>query len=295
VPGGIPRVKLVAKLEEFGGRTDSDIADALEQGAQAVGQRGGGALFIGPGTYYLDRPTLVTGNKVVIRGAGRERTKIVFRWQPQPRSVSFVGLADGMRISPNRPIMAAAWNASANNKVEKSIKRLAFEINGVPTGKVRDGEGPWFTVTQDNRKTATQWNDGANTLRAVAEYHDGSKAEKTLSVIVDKTDKSIIAAAPTDTAIQFADPTAGQVDWAQGDLAQMPRRGDKHLEFKQPQKFAKGRCVEDRVARCRLGRPSARDGCRNRRQPSTLSGADSHRHAVCEQRASLKHDSPQRR
>jgi hypothetical protein len=240
VPGGIPQVKVVAKLEEFGGRTGADIADALENGARAVAKRGGGALLIGPGIYYLDRPMLITGSRVVIRGAGHGRTKIIFRWEPQPGSVDFIGLEEGMRISPNRPIIAAAWNASANNKVEKSIKRLAFEINGSQAGEVRGGEGPWFTVTQDNRKTAAQWRDGANTLRVVAEYHDGSKAEKTLSVVVDKADQTLIAAAPTETAIQFADPTAGQVDWAQGDLAAMPRRGDKHLEFKQAQRFAAG-------------------------------------------------------
>lgn len=74
VPGGIPKVEVKAKLEEFGGETDSDIADALEKGATEVAKRGGGALLIGAGNYFLDRPISISGSNVVIRGAGRDLT-----------------------------------------------------------------------------------------------------------------------------------------------------------------------------------------------------------------------------
>jgi hypothetical protein len=240
VPGGIPDVPVVAKLEDYGGRVGSNIADALEKGVSAVMAKGGGALLIGPGTFYLDRPTLITGSNVVLRGTGRDQTRIIFRWEPKPRTVNFIGVKDGDTIIPNRPLLIAAWNASANNKVAKSIKRLSLQINGQEVAQQSGGEGPWFTLTQDNRKTAPLLKDGKNRLRAEVEYVDGTRAEKILSVTVDSENRTLVAAAPTETAIQFAEPTAGAVAWAEGKVTIMPKRGDSELVFSKAQTFAAG-------------------------------------------------------
>jgi hypothetical protein len=83
VQGGIPDVDVVARIEDFGGSADdgTDDSAALQAACNAAGEAGGGAVLLGEGTYYLDGKVLVTHGGVVIRGAGRDRTKLVIRYE----------------------------------------------------------------------------------------------------------------------------------------------------------------------------------------------------------------------
>jgi hypothetical protein len=80
---------------------------------------------------------------------------------------------------------------------------------------------------------------GANVVRASAEWVGGKTAEKIINVNVS-ADGSLIAAAPGPAAITFNEPGAGRMEYAKGDLAQLPQRGDTFLEFKEPQAFKPG-------------------------------------------------------
>ncbi|HCO96389.1 MAG TPA: hypothetical protein DIU00_21030, partial [Phycisphaerales bacterium] len=72
VQGGIPEVKVVTTIEQFGARADDDADDseALAKACEAAGKMGGGAVLLGEGIYYLDRPLTVRHDNVVIRGKG---------------------------------------------------------------------------------------------------------------------------------------------------------------------------------------------------------------------------------
>ena len=80
VKGGIPDVPVVLALAELGAKPETDISGLLQQAAEQVGEKGGGAILIGEGTFYLDRPVSVAHSKVVIRGSGRDGTRLVFRY-----------------------------------------------------------------------------------------------------------------------------------------------------------------------------------------------------------------------
>jgi len=231
VPGGIPNVPVVAMLTDFGGRPGTDISDALEQGARFVGAKGGGALVIPEGIYYLDRPVLVASSGVVIRGAGRAKTTLVFRWEPARQSVDFIGLKNGDTIVAERALTVAAWNESRDNQVTDSIERLALEINGrliAESKKSRSNEGPWFALSPDHRRTAELLVPGKNELRATVVYTDGKKAEKRITVMVS-ADPNLLGAAPRDAAITFAEPT-GRNESGWGEVSQTTMaRGDTTL------------------------------------------------------------------
>jgi hypothetical protein len=77
VQGGIPDLPVAVRLEA---PPEQDIADSLEQACADAAKRGGGAVLIGTGTYYLDRPVTIRQNGVVIRGSGRDVTRLVFRY-----------------------------------------------------------------------------------------------------------------------------------------------------------------------------------------------------------------------
>jgi hypothetical protein len=90
VQGGIPDVEAFGRIEDFGGRADDDADDseALQKACDAAGAAGGGAVLLGEGTYYLDQKVRITHSGVVIRGAGRDKTKIVIRYNGRDNRIT---------------------------------------------------------------------------------------------------------------------------------------------------------------------------------------------------------------
>ncbi len=84
VQGGIPEARAFAALDRYGAQAndDRDDSEALERACEAAGQRGGGAVTLGQGTYYLDRPVTIRHDGVVIRGQGADKTKIHLSLRP---------------------------------------------------------------------------------------------------------------------------------------------------------------------------------------------------------------------
>lgn len=80
VQGGIPDVPVIVRIEDLGAKTGKNISGILEQACKQVAAKGGGAILIGPGTYYLNDPVTIRDGGVVIRGSGRDKTRLVFRY-----------------------------------------------------------------------------------------------------------------------------------------------------------------------------------------------------------------------
>ncbi len=80
VQGGIPDVPVAVKLDDLGVKPETDISGVLSNVINEVGLKGGGAILIGEGTYYLDRPVEIRQDGVVIRGSGRDATRLIFRY-----------------------------------------------------------------------------------------------------------------------------------------------------------------------------------------------------------------------
>ncbi len=94
VQGGIPEVPVALKLADAGAKPETDISGLLEHASRDLGAKGGGAILIGEGTYYLDNPVVLRDSGVVIRGSGRGKTKLVYRYskvQPAAKLPSAFG------------------------------------------------------------------------------------------------------------------------------------------------------------------------------------------------------------
>ncbi len=76
----LPHGRVVAKVTDFGARADgvTDCTPAFNAALRSAGERGGGVVWVPPGTYLLSGPVFIQWSNVVLRGAGRESTVLHF-------------------------------------------------------------------------------------------------------------------------------------------------------------------------------------------------------------------------
>ncbi|MFV2070005.1 MAG: glycosyl hydrolase family 28-related protein, partial [Pirellulales bacterium] len=83
IPGGIPDLETTISVAEFGAVADDDGDDsaALQEAIHRLeAEEGGGVLLIPDGLYYLDRPITISGDNIVLRGNGSDKTRLVSRF-----------------------------------------------------------------------------------------------------------------------------------------------------------------------------------------------------------------------
>lgn len=82
IPGCVPDVPVAVNASEFGAIPNDDKDDAASiQAAVLVAQsRGGGAVLLDPGDYIIDQTITLSAGGIVIRGADRERTRLIPRF-----------------------------------------------------------------------------------------------------------------------------------------------------------------------------------------------------------------------
>jgi len=134
VQGGIPKVKAVTSIEDFGAKADDDADDsrALAKACEAAGKMGGGAVLLGEGIYYLDRPVTVRHDDVVIRGTppcgnsgqGPGKTRLIFRYSIPKNGVVFYNPPSGSRVG-------------RNTRLEMHCKPSPSEGRGKPAGLMK--------------------------------------------------------------------------------------------------------------------------------------------------------------
>ncbi|MFA7345389.1 MAG: carbohydrate binding domain-containing protein [Terrimicrobiaceae bacterium] len=157
-----------------------DIALALEQAAAYASAQGGGVITIPSGTFYLDRPVLITQDNVILRGAGGESTKFVFRYMPQ--GVSFYKPVDGASVTKNGWIEVHANPVNLSKITLKSGATTIKEVVAVtPPGA--------FSLTSAGTACIKKIGPGIKVLTAVATYSDGSTLTRDITVnLVNGTD-----------------------------------------------------------------------------------------------------------
>lgn len=185
VPGGIPRVPDATRIEDFGGRAndDRDDADALDKACQSVGEKGGGAVILGAGTYHLDRPVTIRHDNVVIRGRGPDKTKVIFRYAIPEDGAVFYGIRDGDRLGSGAELELHCRPAG--------LMAMEISVDGTPIHR-------WERSTHSGNTFATRarWSalakfpDGPHELRGVGRYKDGAECVAAIKVTLDRTRKA---------------------------------------------------------------------------------------------------------
>jgi hypothetical protein len=82
IPENIPdpaRLPVVVGPETFAHLAGRDIAPLLNDAVRRAAAQGGGIVAVPPGTFLIESPVIIRGSGVVIRGAGRDRTRFVYQ------------------------------------------------------------------------------------------------------------------------------------------------------------------------------------------------------------------------
>ncbi len=203
VENGIPEVKVQAKLADFDGLPDdgNDDADALEKGMESVGAEGGGVLLLQAGTYELNRPVVCVNDDVVLRGAGKDKTKIRFTYAPPEKGVTF------FKPAPNSTVHKNTWvEIHADPNELKSLAIYLGDQEVASRNKHRHWGGT-FSINCSGSAILRTGKSGNQTLRAVATFDNGDTSEATLPVVLatgEQKDSNLLRIPRYLGAITFA-------------------------------------------------------------------------------------------
>lgn len=224
VQRGIPRVRATGRIEQFGGKPDdgADDSAALDKACRAVGARGG-AVVLGEGTYHLDRPVTVRDAGVVIRGAGRDKTRVVFRYAIGEGGIRFYWPPAGSRVGRRTPLILHCRPGG--------LAKMSIEIDGRVIGRWTRGRhsGNTFAFERRGAHAIDVLPDGPHKLKGLAEYGGGKQLAVELPIVLDSKYADERRVPSWRAAILFAG--AGSAG-ASLKLAADGRRGDTVLRLK---------------------------------------------------------------
>ncbi len=236
VQGGIPEVKEVVSVEDFGARANDELDDseALSDACEAAGRKGGGAVLLGEGTYYLDRPVTVRRDGVVIRGKGPGKTRLIFRYAVPDDSITFYTPSAGDKIGPQTRIEMHAKPAG--------LEKMAIMIEDIVIAEWTRGQhsGNTFNFATYGRNAIGKVADGSHKLKGIAEYTDGSKRTGEIPIVLDSNLRRIKPVPDCRAAITFlGDGTVGR----RLELAEDGKRGDTKLRLRSTDGLREGDCI----------------------------------------------------
>ena len=235
VQGEIPVSDVVERIEDYGAKADDDLDDseALRKACDAV-RLTGGIVLIGKGTYYLDQPVTVRNDRVVIRGTGPSKTRVIFRYAIPEPGVTF--------FSPD-----ARSTMGKNTRIEmhcrpSGLAKMTLLIDDTPIGTWTRGQhsGNSFAYARYGRDISSQVPDGPHRLKAVAEYQDGSECATEIPIRLDRQFNDADPAPDSRAAITFAGRgTVGR----KLKLARDGKRGSTELHLESTHGLQVGDCL----------------------------------------------------
>ena len=236
VQGAIPKTKVVVSIRDFGAKADdhADDSEALAKACQAAGKKGGGAVMLSEGVYYLDRPVTVRHNDVVIRGEGQAKTRLIFRYAVRENGVVFYNPPAGSRVGRNTRLEMHCKPAG--------LMKMTMTVDDVVIGEWSRGQhsGNTFGFTVYGRSAVGKVSDGRHALKGLAEYADGAKRTGEIPIMIDSAFDDTRPVADSRAVITFAGTgTVGR----KLKLARDGKRGDMTLELESTEGLRIGDCI----------------------------------------------------
>lgn len=176
LPEGIPTLAVTATATGMTPNDESDDSLALQTAINALQAKGGGVLFIPAGRYYLDRPVLITGDNVVLRGAGMKRTALISRFSMRGSAPEIHGFAS------NRPLGAQGFYYVLADP--EGLTGLEVRAGGKTVNRI-ERPGLWETqilFRYTGAELLASAGPGRTKLEVLASYRDGTQRVTTRDV-----------------------------------------------------------------------------------------------------------------
>ena len=233
VQGGIPRIVQKATIEQFGGKADDNVddSDSLRRACEVVGRQGGGAVVLGKGTYDLDLPVTIKHPGVVIRGQGRDETRVIFRYDIPEPGAAFYGITNDT-VGNNTIIQLHC------RPTDLMTMRIECDGKTMATWSRSTHSGNTYSTWMYGRKIYQTLGPGKHTLVGTGTYRDGRTVSCERSILADPNYTEPAAASSTiDGAIAF---TGGGYAGARVTLSEDGKRGDTVLTLTHPSTVRRG-------------------------------------------------------
>lgn len=266
LPDDVQRPTKVFELNDFSERGDlrgKYIDEELKKALAEANKAGGGIIQFSSGTFFLAKPVLINHSNIVLRGMGRgsrwKTTTLEFHYQPEKGKVDIVYPEEGGKLHPEGYILitgdpgiyADLWTEGPNHQMRskdrsRQLKRLAIYLNGellVQDDKEKNNHAApqCYLIPYIHHFWRMKPEPGPATIKAVAEWKDGSKDEKTINVTIDPNLPNDARAYGSYAMISFTAPWRPPAErFVETQVAKDIKRGDTSVTMLKPDGFAVG-------------------------------------------------------
>lgn len=186
VPGGIPQLPVVVGSEFFQGLEGKNISPRLKEAFAKASEKGGGTVLLPPGEFQLEESIVIRDHGVVLRGAGKDRTTLVFRDQVPYGSIRLFNWADTENVmGPGgcvefqaNPRDLAGILVESGGKTLKEITRAAYV----------QAWGNRFALRFTGEELLSALDPGVHEIKVTATYGNGETFSETFPISLVQND-----------------------------------------------------------------------------------------------------------
>ena len=159
-----------AEERKFSHKINEDISKDIDAAIQSAKQKGGGLICLPAGTFYLDHSIIIDGSNIVIRGAGSDQTRLIFRDRIPMGTLRWVNWAG----TDSRVAADSVVEVQAN---PCRLVRIEVSCEGSPVQslvqKANKSWGNRFALRMTGEQLLSQLGSGTHVLDAKAHYSTG--------------------------------------------------------------------------------------------------------------------------
>ncbi|RRJ96100.1 endopolygalacturonase [Opitutaceae bacterium TAV4] len=233
IPGGIPQKSaspVVVGPETFAAHAGRDIAPLLNEAVRRAAAQGGGAVELPAGTFLLESPVIVRDSGVTIRGAGRDRTRLIYQEHIPFGTLRLHCWNPNGRIGPD-----SFWEIQTNPKNLTLMRVTATDQRHGKNDKIvlmenirKDHWGNRFSTRLRGALVLETLGPGRHQIEAEVGYSTGESFKKTFEIDVAATPQPGDTWADQHGAFIIAGPG---LQGPRLPLASTARRGDNRLQL----------------------------------------------------------------
>lgn len=180
VPGGIPEVPVVVSPEFFQGLEGENISPRLKEAFAKAVEKGGGAVLLPPGEFYIEESIIIRHDGLVLRGAGKDRTTLIFRDRVPYGSIRLFNWADTGNVTG--PGGCVEFQANPRALAGIVVESDGQKLKEITRASNVQAWGNRFALRFTGDELLSQLGPGTHQIKVTVTYGNGETFTQTLPV-----------------------------------------------------------------------------------------------------------------